>query len=302
VILSSDAGNAITLNVTAIQETFNLSDKFTQKVWQPRVTRLVVKLRTVANNKTVARSSLWVWIGLQKVNDRIAFDCSQLPNNFNQINSQGFLAVQNRLTYNPNIEQPYFSFVFDLPNNGLLTLTWRTPHIFLQLEDMVNGIATVTTIEMGSIISATHATQRRLSIFYNLNGTLSLGGFTRDVNFATHGVCVLPLAALLGYGNNILSYSRDNVVANLITLVKPSVTNFDAIANAAQTKTIHINYTNPINELRLVFTELSANKTHEEMVGKTPGVLQLPFGATVHFTAQMIDVNNWQHILMRIKS
>jgi hypothetical protein len=302
VVLSSDAGNTILLNVSSPKDIFNLSNKFIQNAWKPCVTRLIVKLILVGgNNKTVASGSLWVWIGLQNVNGRITFDCSALPNNFNKKESQGFFIENNRLTYNPSYTQPHFSFVFNRPNGQALTSTWRKPQIFLQREDMVNGIETITPIDLASTVSATHNSQRKLRIFYNLDGTLSMGGFNQQVNFSRYGEYTLSLASLLGNvkpGNNILRYaSPKGVSVDLITLVEPSVTNFDVIANVGQTKTIHINYTNSIDNLRLVFTELSANKTHEVMVGKTPGVLKLPFGATVHFTAEMIDANNWQHIL-----
>lgn len=298
VVLSSDAGNAIPLNVSSLQETFNITDKITQNVWKPCVTRLVAKLK--ANNTTVARSSLWVWIGLQNVNKRITFEYDKLPNNFNEIESKSFLKNANALTYNPNDQLPYFSFVFNLSNGNILKFTSRKPRIFLQIEDIVNGISTVTPIKIGSIISATHSSQRRLRIFYNLNGNLSLGIFQQDVNFSKHGECVLSLSALLGNvipGNNILNYSLPNGNdVNLITLVQPSVTGFD-IFNNVLTRNIQINYTNPINILRLVFTELSDNKRYIIDVGQTPDVQQLPFGATVHFTAQQINFDNWQHIL-----
>jgi hypothetical protein len=303
VVLSSDAGNSIWLDVTHLNDIFNLSDKFTQNDWQPCVTRLVVKLILVGgNNKTVASSSLWVWIGLKNVNGRITFYCDALPKNFDQAQSQDFLIENNNLTYIKN-QHPHFSFVFNRLNGQSLTLTWRKPHIFLQLEDVINGLATVTPIAIGTEnkVATTHNSQRKLRIFYNLDGTLSMGGFNQQVNFSRYGEYTLSLASLLGNvkpGNNILRYaSPKGVSVDLITLVEPSVTNFDVIANVGQTKTIHINYTNSIDNLRLVFTELSANKTHEVMVGKTPGVLKLPFGATVHFTAEMIDANNWQHIL-----
>jgi hypothetical protein len=260
--------------------------------WSPAVRK--VKLTLNKQNKKIASWSRWVWIGLMRVENLSIFHFVNSPLNFNPNTSKHVTRYDNRIE--ASTAEPWFSIAFDLPR---LTLSWRKPVLYLELEDRVDGIVNTNCINIGSHVSVTHSSQRSLNIYHYLEGEVIFNDLCQKVNFDKSGHYKLPLANLLGWtenGTGTLQYrSPQGNLVDLIQLTPPSIMGFNVNYVNNQRINIQLTCTNPLVNVVLKIKNISNNKCFIIPIGHTPEAIQLRLGGAVHLAGEMENINTWNY-------
>jgi len=172
------------------------------KAWQPGVTRILAEICQDGIQRPLVRSSIIVWIGLDRIENRTKFVCSALPahNNLLPDECDNVLINHNNLyvTYR-NEDNRYFRMVFNIDKNKRFVFTSAVPGIFLQLKDYSDSRITERSLKKGATVSISWSTRSELEIFSTTNGYLRLGKFNKRVDFVNSGCKRLALSSLVEY-------------------------------------------------------------------------------------------------------
>lgn len=224
-----EIGELTELPITAAAGAYkiDLSEHFLK--WRPGLTRLLVELKREGFQRAEARSSIFLWNGLERVTNRTRFHCSRLPSPANLLLSEcdnvKIDHESNVVTYK-NEDQRLFRMIFQASQSRKQPFTWSVPGIFLQILDYQEQITTEKPVKKGSTLSVSTRSRELLEIFSSNNGALQLGTFNKPVNFDQIGRVRIPLAGLveyLGPGADVLSFvdQESQVPEDLLRLVAP---------------------------------------------------------------------------------
>jgi len=168
--------------------------------WRPGVTRLLAEIQRTDMQRPAARSAIYFWNGLQRLQNRTTFICNQLPINLNHDESDNLLIdPENHILTYRNHDNRFFRMVFNLGEGKRYVFTSFVPGIFMQLKDYTDSHLTERSLRKGSTLSVAWNSRSVLEIFSTSNGTLSLGEFSKKVEFSTCGCKRLPLSGLVEY-------------------------------------------------------------------------------------------------------
>lgn len=168
--------------------------------WKPGVTRLLAEIQRRDVQRASFRSAIYLWNGLQRVENRTRFFCAKLPGNLDYGESDNLLVNNEKsfLTYR-NDDNRFFRMVFGLGDNKRLTFTSVVPGVFMQLKDYAESHLTERSLKKGSTLSFAWNSRSLLEIFSTTNGILRLGEFQKKIDFSTCGCKRLPLSGLVEY-------------------------------------------------------------------------------------------------------
>jgi hypothetical protein len=198
-------------------------------LWQPGVTRLLIELKRSGFQRAEARAVINLWNGLKEVRNRSRFICSRLPTPTNLLESDcdniRIDQEQKVITFR-NEDQRFFRMVFQAHSSRKQAFTWSVPGIFLNLLNFQEQERTETPLKRESTLAITTRSREVLEIFSSENGTITLGDFSRYVDFDRTGRVRIPLAGLveyLGPGDDALKFigSESHVKDRLIRFVAP---------------------------------------------------------------------------------
>jgi len=172
------------------------------KNWLPGVTRLLVELKREGFQRAEARSAIFLWNGLEKVTNRTQFYCSRPPSssNFlqNECDNVKVDPEKHTITFK-NEDQRLFRMIFQVTKSRKQPFTWSVPGVFQQVLDYQEQGTIEKSIKKGATLSVSTRSREVLEIFSSSNGSLTLGNFSRSINFDRVGRVRLPLAGLVEY-------------------------------------------------------------------------------------------------------
>ena len=196
------------------------------KQWQPGVTRILAEIQRQDMQRAVARSAIYLWNGLERVENRTRFHVNAFPVNLSQDECDNLLVSNANLllTYR-NDDIRFFRMSFNLGDSKRLIYTSAVPGIFMQLKDFASSNLVERPIKKGTILPVAWNSRSVLEIFAATNGTLALGDFRKKVDFSSCGCKRLPLSGLveyLGPLSDTLQFIDDSGMAeDLVHLVSP---------------------------------------------------------------------------------
>lgn len=196
------------------------------KQWQPGVTRMLAEIQRQDMQRAVARSAIYLWNGLERVDNRTKFHVKAFPFNLSQDESDNLLVdnTNSFLTYR-NDDIRFFRMVFNLGDCKRLIFTSAVPGIFMQLKDYSDSHLDERSIKKGTTLPVAWNSRSVLEIFAATNGTLVLGDFRKKVDFSSCGCKRLPLSGLVEYlgpmSDTLLFIDDSGMVDELVHLVSP---------------------------------------------------------------------------------
>jgi hypothetical protein len=219
------------------------------KQWTPGVTRLLAEIQRRDLQRAYVRSAIYLWNGLERIENRTAFFCSVLPSNLNLDESDNLLisAETSHLTFR-NDNNRFFRMVFNMHDNKQVTFTSAVPGIFMQIEDYADSHVTERPLKKGSTLSVAWNSRSVLEIFSTTNGTLRIGSFEKSVDFSRCGCKRLPLSGLVEYLGpmaDALQFVDEGTgfTEDLLHLVAPH-----------EVLTFSLNWENELNIYQILFT------------------------------------------------
>jgi len=133
--ITSSLGKAITLDIDGNSSQFYEIDIANQlNDWKSGLTKLTAVLFRKNTKIELAKNNLFLWNELNGIDSELNFYFSSAPSNLNTFLSKNIVLLTNKLTYLSR-DTHQFSFIFDLPLDKKLTLTFKIPELFLDLEE-----------------------------------------------------------------------------------------------------------------------------------------------------------------------
>jgi hypothetical protein len=236
-----DAGGKASLDLEAIASQ-----------WNPGVSRLLAELRRRGSRRALARSSILLWNGLDRLG-RSVFHCQRLPENLLEKFCENVQVKKNekRITYGDDIHR-FFKMVFE-DGGRQHSFTWAVPGVFLSVEDHGEGSAE-RTIKAGSVLAVNSSSRSVLIVYCTDPAILELGEFRVKTDFSRVGSKRLPLSNLLEYvgperNTLTLTYQGSAVPIRLVDLVSPhAVTSFAEVSHL-ESHDIHLKLQAPIEAI-----------------------------------------------------
>lgn len=194
-------GESVVIPVeSSVEGHLNIDIAAACRQWKPGVTRLLAEIQRQDMQRASVRSAIYLWNGLQRIENRTKFFCTKLPGNLNHDESDNLLVNNEKsfLTYR-NDDNRFFRMVFSLGDGKRLTFTSVVPGVFMQLKDYSESHLIERSLKKGSTLSVAWNSRSVLEIFSTANGILRLGEFQRKVDFVACGCKRLPLSGLVEY-------------------------------------------------------------------------------------------------------
>lgn len=199
------------------------------KHWKKGFTRLLAELRRQDSNRSLARTSIYLWNGLQNVQQGY-FAYAAAPSNLDPENCDnaqqdpegiGFKDAYNR----------FFQLVFKLSDKRSLNLTCSVPGIFLYLETETVYGWQEKPLRKGSTLAVGSQRRDMLRIYSSESGQLSLGDLHKMLDARRNAALRLPLSSLDTYltpQHNTLEFLIENhkIAEPLLKLITPQETLF----------------------------------------------------------------------------
>lgn len=233
--------------------------------WEAGLIRLSATLRREDSNRVVARSSIYLWNGLNKANQPHQLSFTRPPINFNEPCSDNIKRSEFHLTYKDNRNR-FFRTTFDFNNKTekQISFTWPVPGIFQYLEKQTESGIKELPIEKNTSISVAATSRDTLKVFSDTSGSIHLGSFSRHYNFIRSRYKRIPLSSLIEYitpDDNLLRFRADDCKESEILLQINSpqhVLGFEQNSNNTEAYQIHFMLMEFAEELEVSAVDLLA--------------------------------------------
>lgn len=197
--------------------------------WRPGLSRLLVELKREGFQRAEARTSIFLWNGLERVKNRTVFYCSTLPSptNFLQGECDNIkIDPEKKIITFKNEDQRLFRMLFQVSENRKQPFTWTVPGVFQQILDYQDSTLAERPVKKGSTLSISTRSREVLEVFSSSNGSLSIGSYYKPIDFNRVGRARIPLAGLVDYlgpGADTLRFIEHETQRseNLLRLVAP---------------------------------------------------------------------------------
>lgn len=197
--------------------------KLIENHWKPGVTRILAELYREGISRSIFRSSIMVWIGLDKVRNQTHFYYSSFPTNLIEEECDNlFLNREQALISYRNEDNRYFRMIFNLGDAKRFIFTLPVPGIFMQLKDYTASTVIERHLIKGSTLSIAWNSRKVLEISSTSKGFLRLGDFKTRVDF-TKRIALTGLAEYLGPEVHTLQFidKENGSEEDLLHLVSP---------------------------------------------------------------------------------
>ena len=234
VLLSSNMGKAPALvQIEADAEghaTMDVAATPWHQSLRPGLSRILAEVRRSGESRTLMRTSVLFWSGLESVSAALKFRLTQSPVNLVGNNCEHFTITQTLIQPTDTVSR-HLSLTFQLDERRLQTLVWNAPGVFVEVTRM-NGagarVATKRPLGSTEVVSLTSSNQ--IIISSSDSGELALGDWVQMADFSRQTSRVLAasfLASRITARSQTLTFRPVgvSVAVPLLKLVQPHAVN-----------------------------------------------------------------------------
>lgn len=271
--------------------------------WSPGVMQLTASVLHEGGNRSLVRTSVYLWNGLKTIKEHYRFAFTNTPNNLNTEDSQNIKITETHLTFKDSSNR-FFRSVFNLDykKNRIISFTWVVPGTFLFLEEYTEKGIIENPLTKNSIVSVSEKSRKALKIYSDASGLLSFGTFSQYYDFNHSLYKRIPLLSLIEYitpESNTLSFKADDCNESEILLRLSSPQFVEEFHTDKKDEDYRISFTIPnfAEEIDVSSLELLKGKQlTDRIIANDPKSL-LFSDRFMTFSNELVSNNQGKHVL-----
>ena len=193
---------------------------------QPGLSRILAEIRRRGESRTLLRTSVLYWSGLESVSSSLKFQLSRPPLNLLDKHSENFAVTDIQIKPKDNISR-HLSLSFQLDSRRVQTLVWNAPGVFVEVTRLNEaGTRTSTKRSLGSTEVVSLTSSKQIVVSSSESGELSVGDWTQMTDFSRQTSKQLSasfLASRITPQSQVLTFRALGTTVNLplLKLVQP---------------------------------------------------------------------------------
>ena len=232
----------------------NLTTALEMHSWPSGAGRLLAEISRLDEARVLIRSAILYWHGLSEIRQGMTFVCDAVPANLE-------LGLTENVCIHGNVLKPgdslvkTFRFVFKLDERRHQILTWNVPGIFIEVENESERGRINRPI--GAVESVSLTSSKQVLVSATDPGTLSIGDWSRRIDFAKHPTKRLSasiLASRMTPRGTTLTYlsDRTGIPISLLRLVQPHFVRRMTTKDSAEQFIVHFALPRELQAIRVI--------------------------------------------------
>jgi hypothetical protein len=230
VVLSSNTGDAptllpITVDASGLAE-LDVSGTSWHQSLPPGLSRLLAEIRRTGEARSLMRTSVLFWSGLESVSDGLKFRLKRHPANLISALCEHFSIAETLIQPGDKVSR-HLSLSFQLDKRRVQTLVWNAPGVFVEVTRVNEAgarVATKRTLGSTEVVSLTSSNQ--IVVSSSESGELALGEWVQMTDFsrqASKPLAASFLASRITARSQTLTFKPlgTSVAVPLLRLVQP---------------------------------------------------------------------------------
>lgn len=164
--------------------TFSVSDTDWYHSLPPGLSRILAEVRRPGETRTLLRTSVLYWHGLESVSGALKFRLQRPPANLVAASCENF-AISDALIQPKDNNSRHLSLSFQLDERRVQTLLWNAPGVFVEVTHLnETGMRSTTKRPLGSNEVVSLTSSKQIIVSSTESGELSLGDWVQFTDFS----------------------------------------------------------------------------------------------------------------------
>lgn len=150
----------------------------------PGLSRILAEVRRPGETRTLVRTSVLYWSGLESVSGALKFQLQSSPANLIASNCENFAIAEHLIQPKDNVSRN-LSLTFQLDERRVQTLVWNAPGVFVEITRLnESGARSSTKRPLGSTEVVSLTSSNQIIVSSSESGELALGDWVQFIDFS----------------------------------------------------------------------------------------------------------------------